>query len=80
MCTGGVDACLLWVVFKWTLVGSYRVCESNTLGLRLVCKIGGLKGPSLGLLLDYTPETWVGKSLAIIDGTKLVKSAGACKG
>ena len=48
----------------WTLGGSYGVCESDTLGLRLVRNIGRQEGPSLGILLDYTLGTWVGKSLA----------------
>ena len=36
---------------KWALGGSYEVCESDTLGLSLVYKIGRLDGPSLGLII-----------------------------
>ena len=49
---------------KWTIGGSYGVCESDTIGLRLVCRIGIKEGPSLGLLLDCSLGTWLGKSLA----------------
>ena len=59
------------MVLKWTLGGSDGVCESDTLGLRLVCEIGKQEGLSLGLMLEYTLGTWVGKSLDLIDGTKL---------
>ena len=48
---------------KWTIGGSCGVCESDMIGLRLVCRIGIKEGPSLGLLLDYTIGTWVGKSI-----------------
>ena len=49
---------------KWTLGGSDGVCESDTLGLRLLFRIGRWEGPSLGILLEYTLVIWVGKSLA----------------
>ena len=60
MFTCGGDACLLWVVLKWTLVVSYIVCERDTLGLRLVLKIVRQEGPSLGILLEYTLENGLG--------------------
>ena len=37
--------------------------ESDTLGLRILCKIVRHEGAPLGLLLDYTLGTRVGKSL-----------------
>ena len=60
----GVDACLLRMVLKWTPEGSNGVCDSDTLRLRLVCNIGRRKGASLSILIEYTLETWFGKSLA----------------
>ena len=60
--------------------GSYEVCESDILGLRLVCEIGRRNGPPVGLLLDYTLGTLVGMSLALIDRTKLGKPVGDCNG
>ena len=40
------------------------VCESDTLGFRIVCNIEIREVPSFGILLEYTLVTWVGKSLA----------------
>ena len=48
---------------KWTLGGSDEICESDTLGLRLICEIGRQVVPALGIMLEYTLGTWVGKSL-----------------
>ena len=48
--------------------------------LRLAWYIARWEGPSLGLLLDYTVLTWVGKSLSLIDGNKLGKPVEACIG
>ena len=45
---------------KWTMGGSYGVCDSDELGLRLVLEIGICEGPSLGILLEYTLGTWLG--------------------
>ena len=50
----GVDAWLPGMGLKWTLGGSDGVCESDTLGLRILYRIGIWEGPSLGLMLEYT--------------------------
>ena len=76
----GVDEYLLGMVLKWTPGVSFGVFDSDTLGLRLVCKIGIKEVPSLGIIIEYTLGTWVVKSLAVIDGTKLGKQVESCKG
>ena len=59
-----VHACLMGLGTNWTLGCSYEVYKSDTLRLRLVCKIEIQEGPSLGIMLEYSLGTWVGKSLA----------------
>ena len=49
---------------KLKLGGSDGVCDIDTLGLRLLRKILRQEVPSLGLMIEYTLGTWVGKSLA----------------
>ena len=49
---------------KWILGGSDGVCESDTLSLKILCRIEIWEVPSLGLMLEYTLVIWVGKSLA----------------